>query len=448
VIYYQKQIQNKDFVLGNRKLNYYIAAISANASDMSIWIFMGLPVNIYKGGLINFWIVIGLVVFMFLNWHFIALKLRNDTAKYDAITLFSYFEYKLDDKHGMIRIISAFWSLFFLLIYIAVGIIGIGYFFKLMFNINYNVGCSLGVVVIVIYSYIGGFNLISIIDFYQGMFLCVVVCLVPILGLIKIGNIHVINNILFNVNVFYSFMSNLNNDMIIKIFNLSIGWGLGYFGQPHILNKFMAIKNDHDIKKAKIISTVWQILTLSFSALVGVVAIVILENVDNVQLIFVYMVNELVSPFFAGIILCAILSATLSTVDSQILVLSSIISEDIYKNIINHNASHKQVLQVSKYSVILIAIISLLIALYTRTSIFELVHYCWIGLGCAFGPLIIMCLYYKHINKYGALSGILVGGILGSIWLYFEFSISASFLGFGFGLLSIFFVSKLSYKFI
>ncbi len=441
----RKQKNAADFILGGRGLNCWVAAISANASDMSVWLFMGLPMSVYLGGIINFWTAIGLILFMFLSWQIVAPRLRVATEKYNALTLFTYFERRLKDEGGTIRLVSAIWSLLFLTVYIAVGLIGIGYLFELVFGINYYIGCVLSILVIIIYTYIGGFEAIAITDFFQGIFLLLVVIFVPFLALSKIGGFSGLAQVILQKNLSLSLVPDFSSTTLKQILSLSIGWGLGYFGQPHILNKFMAIKNPAEIKKAQIISTVWQVMALSASAFVGLVAIAYLkEPPANTQLIFVEMVKTLFNPFLGGIILCAILAATLSTIDSQILVLASVIAEDIYKKVINQKATSYRIMKVSRYSVIGIALVGLNIAFITKKNIFELVNYCWVGLGCAFGPVVLMSLYSKTINKYGALSGMLVGGTIGAIWTYFDFQISATIPGFFAGSIVIYSVSRFS----
>ena len=443
----KKQDNTASFFLGNRNLNYFVAAISANTSDMSVWIFMGLPMSIYLGGIINSWTAIGLIVFMFLNWHIVAPRLRMDTEKYNALTLFTYFERRLNDKSGIIRLVSAVWSLIFLTFYISIGLVGIGFLFELIFNINYYLGCILAILAVIIYTLVGGFTAIAITDFFQGIFLLLVLFFVPFLALSKIGGFAGLEEAFLKKNISLSMIPDFSDSTFKKIANSSIGWGLGYFGQPHILNKFMAIKNPNDIKKSKLISMIWQIIALFSSSFIGLIAIVYLkETPANTQLIFVEIVKTLFNPFLSGIILCAILAAILSTIDSQILVLSSVIAEDIYKRIINKKASNNKIMQISRFSIIGISLVTLIISFFSQKNIFELVKYCWIGLGCAFGPLVIMCLYSKTINKYGALSGMIVGGSIASIWSCFNLQISATIPAFLAGLIIIFSVSNLIKK--
>lgn len=441
----RRQKSAADFILGGRSLNYWVAGIAANASDMSVWLFMGLPMMVFVGGAIHAWTAIGLILFMFLNWHIVAPRLRIATEKYNSLTLFTYFERRLKDEGGSLRLVSAIWSIVFLSIYIAVGLVGIGYLFEWLFGINYHLGCVLAIGAVIIYTYLGGFAAIAWTDFFQGIFLLFVAIFVPVLALSELGDFSVLSLAATKKGLSTSLMPDFSTATISKILTLSLGWGLGYFGQPHILNKFMAVKNPSEIKKSKIVSTLWQIFALGASALAGLVAIAYLSDPPaNEQLVVVEMVRNLFNPFFAGLALCAILAATLSSMDSQILVLASVMAEDIYKKLINKDASSKQIMKASRVSVLIIAGTALAIALNTKQTIFELVNYCWVGLGCAFGPIVILCLYSKTINKHGALVGMLVGGSIGALWNFLGFEISAMIPGFASGMAVTYLVSLLT----
>ncbi|MBN4077368.1 sodium/proline symporter [Sulfobacillus acidophilus] len=430
----KKQKTASDYILGGRSLNYWVAALSANASDMSTWLFLGLPALVFAKGSIGFFIGLGLIVGMFCNWHFIAPKLRAQTEKYGALTLFSYFEKRLNDRSGHLRLTSAIICLVFLTTYIAAGLIGIGVLFEAQFGINFYIGCLLGILAIIFYTLIGGFKAIAFTDFFQGIFLLVVVMLVPALAFVDTK---------ISFSEISSQIFSLKDASLIGTLSIALGWGISYIGQPHILNKFMAIKNVNEIHKSKYLSMCWQILALFSSALVGFFALYYFEqgSVSQEQ-IFIKMAQLLFNPFFVGLILCGILAATLSTMDSQIIVLASVLAEDIYKKSFRKKATSNEVMWASRFFVVVICIVALIIAAFRPTTIFALVEYCFIGLGCSFGPVVVMCLYSKKINAKAALIGMITGGLIGALWQTFNADISAFIPGFFGGLLTIFVFSR------
>lgn len=429
------------YILGNRGLNFWVAAISANASDMSVWLFMGFPMAVYHEGMIQAWTAIGLVFFMFLNWHFIAPRLRRATENYDSLTLFTFFDRRFNERALAIRIIGALFSTVFLTIYISAGITGMGYLFESIFGLDYILGCTVSILAILLYISVGGFTAICYTDFAQGIFLLVVIVAVPLL--VFFGSTPHAHNHEALTAALETPLFPLDGESAFKAFVLAFGWGLGYFGQPHILNKFMAIKNPDELYKSKWVGTAWQILALLGAIASGFAALYFYGTPpQNAELIFVDMVKAIFDPFFAAFILCAILAATLSTADSQILVVASVIAEDIFAAL-NKQANDKSILLVSRVSAIITCLIALGIALCKISSIFSLVYYCWVGIGSAFGPLVIASLYYKKLTKDAALAGMIVGGLVGAFWIATASEISAALPGFVAGLLTIFLVSQL-----
>lgn len=441
----KKSRSSSNFILGNRGLGYWVAAISANASDMSVWLFMGLPMVVYKEGLFHIWTAVGLIVFMFLNWHFVAKKLRKATEKYDSLTLFTFFERRLGQSARSIRIIGAIFATLFLTIYISAGITGMGYLFESIFGLNYTIGCTTSIFVIMAYLSLGGFTAICYTDFAQGIFLLVVITLVP--ALVFFGPVPHAHNIAALNEALAKPIIPRDLNQLFSALTLAFGWGLGYFGQPHILNKFMAIKNPDDLVKSKWIGTLWQILALGAAILSGLAALYFFDEPHhNPELIFVDMVKFIFNPFFASLILCAILAATLSTVDSQVLVVASVAGEDFYAALLKDKAPDKKILLVSRLAAVATCLVALIIALFKISSIFELVYYCWVGIGSSFGPLVIASLYFKRLTKNAALAGMIVGGLVGTFWILLGFSISAALPGFLSGLITIWAVSRFSFK--
>jgi len=439
------------FILGNRSTNWFLTALSAHASDMSDWLFMGLPAAVYVAGGYEIWIPIGLLIGMFLCWHFIASPLRIETEKYHATTLASYFKNRFNDKSGIIVGIAALISFFFFSIYLSVGLKGIGYVLKSAFDINYHLGILLAVLVVVAYTLIGGFVSVAWIDLFQGIFLLIMLMFVPIYTFFYIGGWPAITQAAQSKSISLSLLPDYSLRTIASILLNPFAWGLGYFGMPHILTKFMGAQNSKDMYKSKYLGLVWQFLATFSAIAVGVVGIAYFTNgipFKN-EFIFIEMTKTLFNPWLGGFILCAILAATISTVDSQLLVLAGIIAEDFYKNIFNKKATGQQVYFVYRIALIIAAIAGFLVAWNEESTIMSLVKYAWSGLGSAFGPVIIMLLYSKNINKYGAIAGILTGTIVSIFWNYINpyittiniYSIVPAYI---FALISIYFVSKLT----
>lgn len=414
---YRKKDTVSDFILGNRSANYWVTAISAHASDMSSWLFMGLPAAILVGGGYKSWAAIGLAFFMFLNWHFVAPRIRRLSESTNSLTLPSLFESHLDDRSGALRILSAVLSLFFFAFYISSGMVGMGFLFESVFQVDYHLGISVAILMIMIYTFIGGYTTIVITDFFQGLFLLFAIILVPSIAFTRIDGINSIVEMAHYQGIALSPLPEMTWHGILQVLLISTGWGLGYFGQPHILNKFMGIDNPDEMHKSKYVGMVWHILSLSAATIIGYIGIAYFQNgLINNELIFVEMVQDIFPPLIAGFILCAILAATISTIDSQILVLSSVIEEDIYKKTLRKNASESELLIVSRVSVVLICVLSFCIAYNKSQTVFELVQYAWSGLGASFGPIVLLTLYYSKLSKEGAILGLISGGIISAFW--------------------------------
>jgi len=444
---HQKSKTESDFILGDRSVNYWVTAISAHASDMSAWLFMAFPAAIYVGGIAQSWIAIGLLAGMFFNWQFIARKLRTETERLNCFTLSTFFEKKFNDPTRTLRVTTAIMSLVFLTCYLSAGLIAMGFLFESLFDINFYIGIIFATVVVCIYTLFGGFVTVAWVDFFQGCFLLSVILLVPIYALISHTDVNTIIEVATHKGIPLSFFEDGSWKSLIAALCLSFGWGLGYFGQPHIITKFMGISDPNEVHKSKYIGMTWQFVALASSLAVGLVGISLFENgLTNNELIFVEMVKQIFHPFFVGFILCAVLAANLSTMDSQILVCASVMTEDIYKFLLKKEATTERLLFFTRMSVIAIALISLIIACSKSASVSMTVLFAWSGLGCTFGPLVVMSLYLKRINRWGALTGILTGGLVAFIWPFInpfvaDFLIPSLVPGFALGCLAIYLVS-------
>ena len=418
LISHKKQRSAADFIMGNRSLNFWLTALSAHASDMSAWLFMGFPAAIFIGGLSQSWIAFGLLGGMFCNWQFVAKPLRTMTEKYDSYTLSTFFENRYHDKSGVLRISTALISVFFLTCYVASGLISMGLLIESVFGIDYYVGLGIATLVVVTYTLVGGFITVAWTDTFQALFLLAVVMIVPIIAFfsLKDGVSH-IQAVAHSKQVSLAFFKDYSFESILGIIFLIFSWGLGYFGQPHIVTKFMGIKDANEMNKSKYVGMTWQFLTLLFAVLVGVVSLGFFPSgLEDSRLVFIEMVKQLFHPLVAGFVLCAVLAATMSTIDSQMLVCSSVLSEDFYKKIFRKTASDLELLRVSRLGIVLVSGFSIMLAFNRNTSVIDAVHYAWSGLGSSFGPLVLMSLYSKKTNRYGAIAGVIVGGIIAGGW--------------------------------
>ena len=451
LVSYRKQTSSVDFIVGNRSLNFWVTALSAHASDMSSWLFMAFPAAIFLGGLSQAWIAFGLLAGMFLNWQLVAKKLRTSTEKYDSYTLSSFFEKRFRDNTKIVRTVTALMAAFFLTCYVSAGLIAMGGIFESTFGINFYIGLSVACAVMLVYTFVGGFVTVAWTDLFQALFLLSMIILVPSTAFLKLE--HGADSIAaaaadrgLSLQLFPDF----SMDSILAAVFLIFSWGLGYFGQPHIITKFMGINDPDNMHKSKYLGMTWQLIALIGAASIGLVAIAYYsEGIQNPELVFVEMVKSLFPPFLAGFVLCGVLAASVSTMDSQILVSASVLSEDLYKPFIHPHASPKELLIVTRIAVVLISGVSLFLAFNRNSTIQEAVLYAWSGLGCAFGPLVLMSLYYDKVNKFGAIAGMLIGGFIAGTWVYINpwisnLEIPAMIPGFFLSLLSIYLVSALT----
>ncbi|HSX13014.1 MAG TPA: sodium/proline symporter [Chlamydiales bacterium] len=446
VVTYRKQKSESDYILGNRSLNFWLTALSAHASDMSSWLFLGYPALIFTTGMTGSWAAIGLVIFMFLNWHYIAPKIRTITEQTGSLTLSSYFENRFGDTSGRIRIISAVMSVFFFTFYISSGLVGMGILVDSLFGLNYTIGISIGLFIVVAYVFLGGYRTIAWIDLFQGFFLLAVIVAIPATLIYKAGGFAPIMNAVAEKNLSTSLFPNFSPLTIFSQLMIAAGWGLGYFGQPHILTKFMGIRAISEMHKAKYLGISWQTIALTSATLIGLIGIYTFPSgIENPEHVILDIVKSTLPSYFSGLVLCAILAATTNVMAAQILVVASNLSEDFYKRLVRRQANSDELLFVSRTSVILIAIIAFCIAFFKISSIYQLVFYSWSGLGASFGPLVLLSLYRKNINKHGAFAGILVGGITSALWYSFETQIIPPLvIGFVLGIITIESVSILT----
>lgn len=417
VFTYKKQTSDTDFIIGNRSMNFFLTAFAAHASDMSSWLFMGYPAVIYSLGLSQVWVGIGLLVFFLLNWQLIAPKVRAATEQYDSLTFSSFFECRLGDTTGLIRVFTALMLFIFYTIYISAALYGMGLVLNILFGIPYYWGVVMGILIVLPYVFIGGYLTLAQIDLFQGSFLLIVILFVPFYALSSVGGFSGIHAALQTKGLTSSLIPNWKVTTLLSTFFLATGWGLGYFGQPHIITKFMGIKNVTEIWKSKVVGMSWMTLALGAATLVGLVGVPFFTPTLKIdEEVFIKMVQQLFSPFLTALFLCAVFAASVNAMSSMVLVLSSSLTEDIYKRIFRTEASSKELLTVSRLSVIFVCIIAFFIAFKKIDTIYGLVQYAWSGLGASFGPLLLCCLHLRFVNRYGAWCGILAGGGIAAFW--------------------------------
>lgn len=432
-VYARKNSSTEDYFLGGRKLGGFVAALSAQASDMSGWLLMGLPGSIYALGTGQAWIAIGLFVGTVLNWLFISGRLRRYTIRANnSLTLPTYFENRFHDKKRILLFISSVTIVVFFLVYTASALAAGGKLFNSVFNVDYKIALTIGALVILAYTFLGGFLAVCTTDFVQGTLMLVALLVVPLVALGVIGPSNVIpildqSQVAGGSKAFLSVFSNGGEPARAVDIISGLAWGLGYCGMPHILVRFMAVKNEKELNKSKGVAIGWVFLSLVLACVIGVLGRAYLfpqiltggeeENVFINMIIKLFTV-DIAAPIVAGLFLCGILAAIMSTADSQLLVSASSVAEDIVKGIIKKDAKDEEVFRISRITVVVIAVLAYLIALDPNSSIMGLVSNAWAGLGAAFGPTVLLSLYWKRTNFQGAVAGIASGALTVIIWDY------------------------------
>ncbi|HSH50990.1 MAG TPA: sodium/proline symporter PutP [Bacteroidales bacterium] len=446
VYFYYRTKNISDYVLGGRALNPVVAAFSAGASDMSGWLLLGLPGLMYTTGISGSWIAIGLTIGAFLNWHYIARPLRNFTEKLDdSITIPGFIANRFNSKN--LRIVSSIVILIFYTLYASSGLVAGAKLFEATFNLNYQTALIVGTIVIVSYTFLGGYSAVSWTDFFQGTLMMLALFVVPIVVVNDLGGFSETLKGIKAINPDY--MNIWTGTTFIGIVSL-LAWGLGYFGQPHILVRFMSINRVKNVKTAKYVGMSWMIISIVGSLMVGFLGIAYIAahdiSLSDSEKIFITLSELLLNPWIAGFVLAAILAAIMSTIDSQLLVSSSCLTRDIYEKVIKQNASDKELVWIGRATVIAIACIAFYISMEQDSTVLSLVAYAWAGFGAAFGPIIILSLYNKNISAIGALAGMITGASTVLIWKQLEgglFDLYEILPGFVFALIAIGVFSKL-----
>lgn len=414
LISHRKRSHEADFIMGARSMNYWVTALSAHSSDMSAWIFMGLPGAVFFLGMPQAWVAIGLIAGMWLNWYKIAPRLRQETEQYNSVTLPTFFEKKFGDTSGVIRILSVLMSCFFLTAYLTAMIVAMGVIIEGLFGLPYSVGILVMMPVLMTYVFVGGFVTVAWVDFFQGIFLFGAIAFVPLIAYLATGGFSAIDVAARAKDIPLNLIPHGDPLSGLCVFLYGIGWGLGYFGQPHIITKFMGIRSVQDLKKSMYVGMSWQIIALACSVLIGIIGIGFFPlGLENRELVFIDMVKTLFSPFFASFLVCGVIAANMSTIDSQVLAVSSMISEDLFRKWFPGKDMDRFLLMISRLSVIVVCTVATTVALtIPHIPIMTIVEYAWCGLGATFGPVVIAALFGKHVNRYGVIAGLVVGALI------------------------------------
>ena len=401
----------KDYFLGGRNMGAWVSALSAGASDMSAWVLMGLPASIYAMGMGQTWIAIGLGLGYALSWIFAAPRLRRfSIAANDSITIPQYLTNRFLSKKKGLQIMCAVIFLVAYTVYAASSIKACGTLFNTVMGIDANVAMYGAAVIIVLYTFLGGFSAVCWTDFFQGMLMLAALLVAPIFAMVLINNGNVVKASL--PDGYFNFVTSWQD--IVS----GLGWGLGYFGMPHIIVRFMSLKSEKELKKSSVIGISWTVIILIMSVVSGVAGRLFLGIVDDSSTVFITMVRNIFPALLSGVLLSAILSAAMSTADSQLLASASAFASDVYKPVIRKNASDKEMLWASRLIVVAIAVVAVIIAANPNSgTIMGLVENAWGIFGAAFGPVIMLSLFWKRFTFSGAVAGIAVGAAVDIGWL-------------------------------
>lgn len=414
-----------DYILGGRSLGSVVTALSAGASDMSGWLLMGLPGAIYMSGLSEGWIAVGLVAGAYCNWLFVAGRLRVQTEHNgDALTLPDYFASRFEDRSGLLRVIAAVVILVFFTIYCASGIVAGARLFESTFGLPYEQALWAGAAATIAYTFIGGFLAVSWTDTVQATLMIFALILTPIIVVLASGGV---DSAMLAIEAHDpAHFDVLQNTTFIGIVSL-LAWGLGYFGQPHILARFMAADSVKSIANARRISMTWMILCLAGTMAVGFFGVAYFSAnpelagavTENPERVFIELARLLFNPWIAGVLLSAILAAVMSTLSCQLLVCSSALTEDFYKAFLRKHASQRELVWVGRAMVLVVALVSIWLASNPENRVLGLVSYAWAGFGAAFGPVVLISVLWKGMTRNGALAGIVVGALTVIVWKQF-----------------------------
>ena len=431
-----------DFYLGGRKLGPFVTAMSAEASDMSSYLLMGVPGLAYFSGIADAgWTAIGLAVGTYLNWLFTAKRLRNYTARLDAITLPEYFKKRFKDEKNVTLLIGALAIIIFFIPYTASGFSACGKLFAQLFGVNYQLAMIVSAIIIVGYTTTGGFLAASTTDFIQSIVMSVALIIVLFYGINQAGGMDAVisnaNELQGYLNMSATYNNATNASDPYGLFNkiTMFCWGLGYFGMPHILLRFMAIENPEKLKLSRRVASVWVVISLGVATFLGVVGRAMTQtgaldsliedptSASKAETLIVVLADHISKNGFgyaliAGLIIAGILASTMSTADSQLIAASSAVSENIIQDVFKVKLSETAAMLTARLTLVVVAVLGVIIAWDPSSSVFNIVSFAWAGFGAVFGPAMLMSLFWKRTNKYGAVAGMISGAIMVFVWKY------------------------------
>ncbi len=432
----KKNKNTEDFYLGGRKLGPFVTAMSAEASDMSSWLLMGLPGVAYLAGVADAaWTAIGLAIGTYVNWLIVAKRLRIYThMSSNSSTIPAFFSNRYRDNKRILSVISAIVIVIFFVPYTASGFAACGKLFNSLFGIDYFTAMIISALVIVIYTALGGFLAASTSDFVQSIIMTIAIFVVILYGIISVGGIDKVMDNATSMAGYLSLFKSHNAETgaavsynALTVFS-TLAWGLGYFGMPHILLRFMAIEDPEKIKLSRRVATIWVVISMAVSIFIGVAGnamvkegvIDTLKDPERIIIKIATLISNhgVIAALVAGVILAGILAATMSTADSQLLAASSSVSQNIVKEVLVKDLSAKMSMIIARITLVGIAVIGVIIASNPNSSVFGIVSFAWAGFGAAFGPVMLIALFWKRSNMYGALAGMVSGGIMVFVWKF------------------------------
>jgi sodium/proline symporter len=413
---YRATLTHSDYVLGGRRFNAIITALGVGASDMSGWLMLGLPGAVYASGLKNVWMPIGLIVGAFLNWRWVAKRLRVFTEVADnALTIPAYFEKRFGDYSGKLRTVTALIIIVFFTIYSAAGFVAGAMLFATVFKINYLTALWISVPLIVIYTSLGGFLAVNWVDVFQGSLMLLALIILPIVTIWHLPTVSDATALWQHLPTgYWHWLSHLSTLEVISL----LAWGLGYFGQPHLLVRFMAARGAREITKGGRICMVWMIISLLGAVATGAMGALYFINqpLADPETVFLTLAAHLFNPWLAGILIAAVLSCIISTIAAQLLLCSSGIAEDFYRSFFRKTASQRELMWIGRIAVLAVSMIAVLLSLDPKSRVLALVGHAWAGLGAAFGPVVLCSLFWRRMSYYGALWGMIAGALTVTLW--------------------------------
>jgi len=408
-----------DYILAGRRLGAWVVAISERASGESAWLLIGLPGLAWVSGFSALWPAVGCTFGILFSWVFIAKRLRVDSEKYSAITLPDFFEARFNDDSRLLRVVSTLSIVFFFTMYVSAQFLGAGKVLNATFGISSLWGMVIGAAIILFYTIMGGFFAVAWTDLFQGLLMVATLVFLPIIALFEIGGFGALASKLGAIDP--SLLTITEGKTGWEMWSVILGGltiGLGYMGQPHLVTRFMAIKDPRDLKKGSLIAVLWAILAFWGAALVGILALAIFgrEGIVDQEHVMPLMTTTMFPAAIAGILISGAIAAMMSTADSQLLVSTSAISEDIYHQMMDKKASQRKLLVISRLATLAVGIVAFLLARAAEETVYKFVLYAWAGLGASFGPALLLSLWWKRATRWGVLSGIVSGTLVVVLW--------------------------------